>query len=179
MKAGFSFQVSALCLSLIKPLIGSFKFRLKDRVRCKESVYHLPPPLEILFLPFVVPIRWWAVYATRGEGVFEKRYDELCQILNIRQYAYLSLITRTLAPSLDELVQFGYLADWRIEKTSDGDDYKIAFYHGEKFHRDRQARLSKKRTITLEQREPGRDERRHASPSRKRKSVRQSIRLNR
>jgi len=96
----------------------------------------------------LVPLLQVWLYATRDEGIFEKRYDELCQMLNIRQYEYLSLITRTLAPSLDELTERGYLADWRIERTSDNEHYKILFYHGEKFHRDRQSRLNRKGTHT-------------------------------
>jgi hypothetical protein len=94
----------------------------------------------------LVPLLQVWLYATREQGIYEKRYDELCQMLNIRQYAYLSLITRTLGPSLDELTQSGYLADWKIEKTSDDEHYKIVFYHGEKFHRDRQSRLNRKGT---------------------------------
>jgi hypothetical protein len=97
----------------------------------------------------LVPLLQVWLHATREDGVFQKRYDELCQMLNIRQYAYLSLITRTLAPSLDELTEYGYLADWSIERTSDDEHYKILFYHGEKFHRDRQARLNRKGTPGL------------------------------
>lgn len=92
----------------------------------------------------LVPLLQIWLYASRDEGVFEKRYDELCQILNIQQYKYLSLVNQKLGPSLDELKQFGYLADWKVEKTSDGQNYKIIFYHGEKFHRDRQARLARR-----------------------------------
>jgi hypothetical protein len=92
----------------------------------------------------LVPLLQIWLYATRREGVYEKRYDELCQFLNIQQYRYESLIKRTLGPSLDELKQFGYLADWQIDRTSDGENYKIVFYHGEKFHRDRRARESRK-----------------------------------
>jgi hypothetical protein len=92
----------------------------------------------------LVPLLQIWLYATRREGVYEKRYDELCQFLNIQQYRYESLIKRTLGPSLDELKEFGYLADWQIERTSDGDSYKIVLYHGEKFHRDRRTRESKK-----------------------------------
>jgi hypothetical protein len=92
----------------------------------------------------LVPLLQIWLYATRREGVYEKRYDELCQFLNIQQYRYQSLIKRTLGPSLDELKQFGYLADWQIEKTSDRENYKIVFYHGEKFHRDRRTRESRK-----------------------------------
>jgi hypothetical protein len=92
----------------------------------------------------LVPLLQIWLYATRREGVYEKRYDELCQFLNIQRYRYESLIKRTLGPSLDELKQFGYLADWQIERTSDGENYKIVFYHGEKFHRDRRTRESSK-----------------------------------
>jgi hypothetical protein len=95
----------------------------------------------------LVPLLQVWLYASRTEGVFEKRYDELCQMLNIQRYQYSSLIMRTLAPSLDELTEFGYLSDWKIEKTSDGENYKIIFYHGEKFHRDRRARLSKQASL--------------------------------
>src|SRR5579862_7068332 len=62
----------------------------------------------------LVPLLQVWLYATREEGVFEKRYDELCQILSIRQYQYLSIIKQTLGPSLDELKLFGYLADWQV-----------------------------------------------------------------
>jgi len=98
----------------------------------------------------LVPLLQVWLYATRTEGVFEKRYDELCQMLNIRQHKYASAITRILAPSLDELADFGYLSDWKIEKTSDRQNYKIIFYHGEKFHRDRRARLNKQASLSPE-----------------------------
>jgi hypothetical protein len=95
----------------------------------------------------LVPLLQVWLYATRTEGVFEKRYDELCQMLNIRQYPYLSHIERTLGASLDELTEFGYLSDWKIEETSDGENFKIIFYHGEKFHRDRKSRLSSQSSL--------------------------------
>ena len=93
----------------------------------------------------LVPLLQIWLYATRDEGVFEKRYDELCQILDVRRWPYPSKIREKLGPSLDELTQFGYLADWRIERTSDKRAYKILFFHGEKFHSDRRARLMRKR----------------------------------
>jgi Replication initiator protein A len=95
----------------------------------------------------LVPLLQVWLYATRDKGVFEKRYDELCQFLNIQHYPYESLIKRTLGPSLDELKQFGYLADWRIDRTNDGENFKILLYHGEKFHRDRRARLERKKNV--------------------------------
>jgi hypothetical protein len=92
----------------------------------------------------LVPLLQVWLYATRDDGVFEKRYAELCQILDIRQWTYPSKIKEKLGPSLDELKQLGYLADWRIELTSDQQGYKIMFFHGEKFHSDRRARQSRK-----------------------------------
>ncbi len=98
----------------------------------------------------LVPLLQIWLYATRDQGVFEKRYDELCQILNVRQYEYPSIIKQTLGQSLDELTQFEYLADWQVEKTTDGKNYKILFYHGEKFHRDRRMRLARKKDVPSE-----------------------------
>jgi len=92
----------------------------------------------------LVPLLQVWLYATRDDGVFEKRYAELCQILDIRQWRYPSKIKEKLGPSLDELKQFGYLADWRIEMTSDQQGYKVLFFHGEKFHSDRRARQSRR-----------------------------------
>lgn len=92
----------------------------------------------------LVPLLQIWLYATRDEGSFEKRYDEICRFLGIRQYQYPSLIKQTLGPSLDELKAFGYLADWKLEKTSDLKSYKIVFFHGEKFHNDRRRRLTQK-----------------------------------
>jgi hypothetical protein len=70
-------------------------------------------------------------------------------MLNIRQWNYLSKIKEKLGPSLDELKHFGYLADWAVETTSDKHAYKILLFHGEKFHRDRRERLSRKRIATV------------------------------
>jgi hypothetical protein len=116
----------------------------------------------------LVPLLQVWLYATRKEGSFEKRYDELCQMLNIQQYRYFSLIMRMLAPSLDELAQFGYLADWKIERTSDGGNYKIVFYHGEKFYRDRRARLSR-HSLAQEHHDPQLGDRKIAEPAQMRR----------
>jgi hypothetical protein len=52
--------ISHLRLNFIKPLVRLFKFCFENRVRRCEAIHHLFPPLEILFLAFVVPIGWWA-----------------------------------------------------------------------------------------------------------------------
>ncbi len=75
------------------------------------------------------------LYATRKEGVFEKRYDELCQILGIKICRSPSEIERSLKPSLNELTSQGYLASWSLATAKEG-DYKIIFKHGERFQVD-------------------------------------------
>jgi hypothetical protein len=81
----------------------------------------------------IVPLLQIWLYASRDDGYFEKRYDELCQIMNMSQYRHLSKIQEKLAPSLNELTRCGYLSGWRIEKTADDKCYKVVFLHGERF----------------------------------------------
>ena len=81
----------------------------------------------------IVPLLQIWLYASREDGYFEKRYDELCQILNMSFYKHLSKIHEKLAPSLNELTRCGYLSGWRIEKTVDDKCYKVIFLHGERF----------------------------------------------
>jgi hypothetical protein len=92
----------------------------------------------------LVPLLQIWLYASRAARCFEKRYDDLCQILNIRQYAQPSRIREKLEPSLSELVAHGYLSKWLIQETSNGTAYKIVFYHGDKFLRDQKARSGQK-----------------------------------
>ena len=97
----------------------------------------------------LVPLLQIWLFASREEGSFEKRYSELCQILNITQCRHLSRVKQQLGPSLDELQFHGYLSGWKIEETMDGSGYKVNFRHGEKFHRDRRRRLSQKEKPVL------------------------------
>ena len=88
----------------------------------------------------IVPLLYLWLSGSSEEGVCEKSYDELCQILNISRYHHLSKIQEKLAPSLNELRNCGYLAAWRIEKNGE-DSYKVVLHHGEKFRVDVQSRL--------------------------------------
>ena len=112
-----------------------------------NSNYLLPVDLEAYrqlknhIAKALVPLLQIWLYASRDDGGFKKRYDELCQILNIRQHRPVSLIRQQLAPSLNELQSHGYLADWVIEPTADRKGFKVVFRHGKKFRRDRQHRL--------------------------------------
>lgn len=89
----------------------------------------------------IVPLLQIWLQDSRDKGYFEKQYDELCQILNISRYQHLSKIQEKLAPSLNELKGCGYLADWKIEKSSE-DGYKVIFYHGETFMKEIQPRIA-------------------------------------
>lgn len=107
-----------------------------DLVTYRELKNHIAKAL--------VPLLQIWLFASQRVGSFEKRYDELCEMLSLQIYKAPSLITRQLRPSLDELVRYEYLEKWRIEKTSDGKAYKIIFFHGPKFHRDRRRRIEQK-----------------------------------
>jgi hypothetical protein len=96
----------------------------------------------------LVPALQTWLFATQKSGSFEKRYSELCEYLGVREYTAPSAITRQLKPSLDELIHYEYLSKWHIEKTSDQKNYKIVFFHGAKFHRDRRKRLEQKQNAT-------------------------------
>ncbi len=70
-------------------------------------------------------------YASRAQPV-EKRYKDLCQILNIRAYPHLSKARAVIAPSLDELISIGYLEDWDFTKASEGADFKLMLTPGKR-----------------------------------------------
>lgn len=68
-------------------------------------------------------------YASRGQGI-EKRYTDLCQLLNIRAYPHISKARSVLEPSLQELTEIGYLSTWDLQKTSGGGDFKLVLSPG-------------------------------------------------
>jgi hypothetical protein len=111
-----------------------------------NSNYLLPIDLETYrklrnqIAKILVPLLQVWLYASRAEGRFEKRYPELCEILDIVCHKHLSLIRRQLEPSLTELTEHGYLAAWAIQPTADGREYKLVATHGEKFYRDQKLR---------------------------------------
>jgi len=92
----------------------------------------------------LVPLLQIWLFATRETGYFEKRYDELCAHLDVREYHQRSRIEEQLSPPLNELELHGYISRWKVEKTSEVKGYKIIFYHGEKFHRDGRLRLAQR-----------------------------------
>ena len=113
-----------------------------------NSNYLLPIDLETYrklrnqIAKILVPLLQVWLYASRAEGRFEKRYPELCEILDIVCHKHLSLIRRQLEPSLSELTAHRYLAAWSIEPTVDGREFKLVATHGEKFYRDQKIRAA-------------------------------------
>jgi hypothetical protein len=92
----------------------------------------------------LVPLLQIWLYASHKAEAFEKRYSEVCEILTLQTYPAPSQILRQFKPSLDELAHHGYIEKWRIEKTSDKKAFKIVFFHGPKFYRDRRRRVEQK-----------------------------------
>ena len=70
-------------------------------------------------------------YASRGQPV-EKKYQDLCQLLNIRAYPHLSKARSVLEPSLDELMEIGYLSSWDLVRTARGSDFKLELAPGKR-----------------------------------------------
>jgi len=81
----------------------------------------------------LVPLLQVWLYASRNKGRFEKRYEDLCEILDIKRETHRAHIRKQLGPSLDELVSFAYLRSWSIELTADGREFKLVAEHGPKF----------------------------------------------
>jgi hypothetical protein len=70
-------------------------------------------------------------YASRGQSV-EKKYPDLCQLLNVRAYPHLSKARAVLEPSLEELSEIGYLSSWELIRTSRGSDFKLMLSPGKR-----------------------------------------------
>ena len=98
----------------------------------------------------LVPLLQQWLYASRHDGRFEKRYDDLCSLLDLKKQKYRSDVLKQLEPSLSELQQFGYLSNWSIDETNDGREWKIVGVHGAKFFED-QKRLHSARAVSAEE----------------------------
>ena len=70
-------------------------------------------------------------YASRGQAV-EKSYRDLCQLLNIRSYPHLSKAKAVLEPSMNELIDIGYLSNWEFAPTTRGSEFKLVLYVGQR-----------------------------------------------
>lgn len=89
----------------------------------------------------LVPLLQIWFYASQRRPV-EKRYSELCQQLNIKQWEHLSKIRENFAPALIELKEHQFLGDWEISRTADKTDFKLILLAGERFSREFRLRLA-------------------------------------
>ena len=89
-----------------------------------NSNYVLPIDLEYyreLTTPIakaMVPLLYQWFYATSRRPV-QKRYRELCQLLNIGIHSAISKAKEKIAPALDQLKSTGYLETWDLVRTVD------------------------------------------------------------
>src|SRR5690242_9019753 len=70
-------------------------------------------------------------YASRGQSI-EKKYTDLCQLLNICAYPHLSKAASVLAPSLEELLAIGYLSNWDLCRRCRGAELKLTLLPGKR-----------------------------------------------
>jgi len=75
------------------------------------------------------PLHWW--FSSNAGRVFEKDYKELCTLLGIQSYTFLSEIKRTMGKALDELIELRYLSRWDIQPMAAKEGYKIILWPGE------------------------------------------------
>lgn len=82
----------------------------------------------------LVPMLYIWFFAARRP--FQKRYQELCQHLNVKLWPQFSRAREQFAPALIELKEVGYLADWELCRTVDGLDFKLIFSAGPIFREE-------------------------------------------
>lgn len=70
-------------------------------------------------------------YASRGRPI-ERKYVELCELLDIQRWPHLSKAIQVLRPGLDELIGIRYLESWELLRTADGSDFKLILSPGDR-----------------------------------------------
>ena len=106
-----------------------------------NSNYVLPIDLEYyreLTTPIakaMVPLLYQWFYATSRRPV-QKRYRELCQLLNIGIHSAISKAKEKIAPALDQLKSTGYLEVWDLVRTVDRKDFKLVITAGRIFDKE-------------------------------------------
>ncbi len=73
-------------------------------------------------------------HASRGRDV-ERDYADLCMMLAIPCYRFVSKIQSTLGKALDELISIGYLSKWSILPMITKEGYKVVLTPGEEILR--------------------------------------------
>lgn len=76
----------------------------------------------------LVPLLYIWFFASRRP--FQKRYQDLCQHLNVKVWSQFSRAREQFSPALNELKDVGYLTDWEMDRTVDGRDFKLLLSAG-------------------------------------------------
>ena len=80
-------------------------------------------------------------YASRGKPV-ERKYSELCELLDIQCWPHISKAKQILQPPLDELIRIRYFQAWDLVHTVDGSDFKLIMTPGDAILRVTRPRLT-------------------------------------
>lgn len=80
-------------------------------------------------------------YGSRGRPV-ERKYSELCELLDIQRWPHLSKAKQILQPPLDELIRIRYFESWDLVHAAGGNDFKLIMTPGEAILRITRPRLA-------------------------------------
>lgn len=70
-------------------------------------------------------------YASRGRPV-ERKYSDLCSLLDIQRWPHLSKARQILKPALDELIAIQYFTSWELVRCANEDDFKLVMVPGDR-----------------------------------------------
>ncbi len=73
-------------------------------------------------------IYYW--FGAADEPYASRDYKDLCNLLGITCYRHKSKIEEKLGPSLDELIDIGYLSKWEIQRSSIKVGFKVCMWAG-------------------------------------------------
>lgn len=94
--------------------------------------YDLHKSLQYPIAKVLYPMLDTMFFASNSRPV-SKRYDDLCDELDLTTHRYLADIQRQLDPALEDLKAQKFLSKWKYAKTSDGKAYKITLWAGKRF----------------------------------------------
>jgi hypothetical protein len=70
-------------------------------------------------------------YASRGRPV-ERKYSDLCSLLDIQRWPHLSKARQILKPALDELIAIQYFQSWDLIRSASDEDLKLVMVPGDR-----------------------------------------------
>lgn len=114
--------------------------------------YNLHKALSKPISKALLPILKEGFYA--GEGIFNKRYDDLCTLLGITTHQALFYIHQQLDPAHLELQKTGFLKSWVYTKSNDNGTYVITWKAGVRYHRELEAQRKEQQRLSQRAEQP-------------------------